>query len=112
MCFHSQTTFKYNFPDSQDRGGYSEPKLWHKKIEDKKSRGLCQGEGLGGHTKLLVLGFSPKFEVFSGPQNCLTRLPTGRAQITWWTFRIFFIFSARGGGRGSLRRREGGVDFY
>ena len=29
----------------------------------------------------------------------------------WWTFRIFFIFSARGGGRGSLRRREGGSIF-
>ena len=25
-----------------------------------------------------------------------------------WTFRIFFIFSARGRGRGSPRRREGG----
>ena len=31
---------------------------------------------------------------------------------TWWTFRIFFIFSAWGSGRGSLRRREGGVDFF
>ena len=27
--------------------------------------------------------------------------------LTWWTFRIFF-FSARGRGRGSPRRREGG----
>ena len=26
---------------------------------------------------------------------------------TWWTFRIFFIFSARGRGRKSPRRREG-----
>ena len=33
--------------------------------------------------------------------------------ISWWTFRIFLIFSARGGGRGSLRRQEGGgFDFY
>ena len=27
---------------------------------------------------------------------------------TWWTFRIFFIFSRRGGGRGSPRRRGWG----
>ena len=30
--------------------------------------------------------------------------------LSWWTFRIFSIFSARGRGRGSPRR--GGVDFY
>ena len=34
-------------------------------------------------------------------------------QITWWTLRIFFIFSARGEGRESPRRREGeGVVFF
>ena len=34
--------------------------------------------------------------------------------MTWWTFRIFFIFSARGRGRGSPRRLErgGGTIFY
>ena len=32
--------------------------------------------------------------------------------FSWWTFRIYFFFSARGGRRGSPRRREGGgVDF-
>ena len=30
----------------------------------------------------------------------------------WWTFRIFFIFSVRGGGRGSLRRRGGGGSVF
>ena len=31
----------------------------------------------------------------------------------WWTFRIFFIFSARGGEWGSPRRQEGaGIVFY
>ena len=32
--------------------------------------------------------------------------PTQR--MSWWTFRIFFVFSARKRGRGSPRRREGG----
>ena len=33
--------------------------------------------------------------------------------MPWWTFRIFFIFSARGGGWGSPRRREGwGIGFF
>ena len=31
-----------------------------------------------------------------------------RPTKTWWTFRIFFIFSVRERGRGSPRRREGG----
>ena len=32
--------------------------------------------------------------------------------FSWWTFRIFFIFSARGRGRGSPLRQEGaGVGF-
>ena len=35
----------------------------------KNPRGLF-GESLGGHVRLFMLGFSPKFEVFSG-------LPTG-----------------------------------
>ena len=30
------------------------------------------------------------------------------ATLTWWTFQIFFIFSARGRGRGSPKCREGG----
>ena len=29
-----------------------------------------------------------------------------RNKYTWWTFRIFLIFSSRGGGRGSPRRQE------
>ena len=32
--------------------------------------------------------------------------------FTWWTFRIFFIFSARGGGRGSPRCQEGGGSVF
>ena len=36
---------------------------------------------------------------------------SGRMYNTWWTFRIFFIFSARGRGRGSPRCREGGRGF-
>ena len=33
--------------------------------------------------------------------------------IPWWTFRIFFIFSARGRGRGSPGRQGGGgVGFF
>ena len=35
------------------------------------------------------------------------RLPQGQTQ-SWWTFRIFLFFSARGGGRGSPRPRGGG----
>ena len=31
-----------------------------------------------------------------------------KVRITWWTFCIFFLFFCSGGGRGSLRRREGG----
>ena len=33
--------------------------------------------------------------------------PLVRGAGTWWAFRIFFIFSARGRGRGSSRRQEG-----
>ena len=32
----------------------------------------CLGEGRGGHAKLFMLGFSPMFEVFSGPPTGLT----------------------------------------
>ena len=31
---------------------------------------------------------------------------------TWWTFRIFFIFSARGSGKGSSRRQDGAGGGY
>ena len=31
--------------------------------------------------------------------------------MPWWTFRMFFIFSARGRGREGPRRRKGGGDF-
>ena len=35
------------------------------------------------------------------------------AKLSWWTFWIFFIFSARGRGRGEPpRRREGGGRFF
>ena len=47
-------------------------------------------------------------ESFFGNQG---RLPE-TSRDAWWTFRISFIFSARGGGRASPRRREGvRVDF-
>ena len=33
-------------------------------------------------------------------------------RLSWWTFRIFFIFSARGRGRGRRGDRERGVQFF
>ena len=41
-------------------------------IFGQKIRGGCEGEGLGGHVRLFMLGFSPIFEVFSGPPTGLT----------------------------------------
>ena len=40
---------------------------------------LSWGEGLGGHVRLFMLGFSPLFEVFSGPQTSLTQIIFGTA---------------------------------
>ena len=37
-----------------------------------KNRRGGSGEGLGGQAKLFMLGFSPLFEVFSGPPTSLT----------------------------------------
>ena len=34
------------------------------------------------------------------------------AGVSWWTFRYFLFFSARGWGRGSPRRREGGGSVF
>ena len=54
-----------------------------------------------------IRGFIEKGLAGGGAPNT----PPKQPKKPWWTFRIFFIFcSARGGGRGSLRSREGGRD--
>ena len=48
--------------------------MCHKEFEDRQQlRGACYCEGLGSHTRLVMLGFSPLFRVFvllSPPLRC------------------------------------------
>ena len=62
--------------------------IWHRNSESRKcatnnfwtkNRRGGSGEGLGGHARLFMLGFSPIFEVFSGPPTGLTQIIFGTA---------------------------------
>ena len=42
------------------------------------------------------------------PETLKVHFKVRKMPFPWWTFRIFFIFSARGRGRGSPGRQRGG----
>ena len=100
------------------------PKVF--RVENQKKQGL-EGQGICSMERLFGVGPDSRSSVMNETTNkeddIRSPVPKGPATLkilrivnryghTWWTFRIFFIFSsARGGGMGSLRRRGGGSFF-
>ena len=67
---------------------------------------MCYSESLCSQDR----GGSQAFEEFlEGPKAQNASKLVGKDNLSWRTFRIFFIFSARGGERGSPKRQEGRV---
>ena len=86
-------------------------------VADGKS--LLRNSGVGGGGENLVLTTGKGKERNDDhdqdplPKDLLHALGHGPLKKAWRTFRIFFIFfSARGGGRGSPRRQEGGGSIF